>query len=123
MSTGHRLLDAVLEAEVEADALLEKQVGRLDVTKGKLKKLARRIHDLRVAGKLGKAEAKQMFRTGFVALMLEEYVFDLPSLVAMTDRHLKSQVEALRETGSKGLRPIRKEEVKQRASEKAKEGK
>jgi hypothetical protein len=91
------------------------------VTKEKLKKLSRSIYKLRVEEKISKREAKEMFRTAFTALMLEEYTHDLPSLVSMTDRHLKAQVEALKETGTAGLRPIKREEVKLRASAKAKE--
>jgi len=123
MSTGHRLLDAVLDAEVESLELIEQQTGRLDIIQSKLKALSRKLYKLRIEEKIGRAESKQMFRTAFAALLLEEYTHDLPSLVAMTDRHLREQVEALEATGSKGLRPLKSEEVKQRASAKALEAK
>ena len=119
---------AIVEAEVEADEHLAALVDRLDVSKKRLKQLARRIYNERVSGKIGKREARLKFIQGFVLLCLAEYSHDISKLKDMTDTHLNTQYEAIKALGRSGkklsnVRQVRDIDIKSRHSEKAKAGK
>jgi hypothetical protein len=106
-STGEAVLDAIIDQELEAAELIEATINRLDVTKKRLRSLARRIYKLRTEGKMGKREARNAFVEGFVFLALAEYAHDVPKLKAMTDKHLVRQYEAIRGMGDRRLGTLR----------------
>ena len=110
--------DAIIDQEIDTARLLEEQVGRLDVTKGRLQRLARKIFKLRVAGELTRGEARRMFVEGFVLSLLAEYAHDAPVVKRIVDAGLARQVSAVKalDVPVRALKPIRDFDIKARAT-------
>lgn len=117
------VLAAIIEQEVETLEYLDTVAGRLDVTQKRLRLMARRIYLLCREGKMTPEEARKAFVRGFTALSLAEYAHDAPKLQEMTDRHLSHQVDAVKALPAgkrvSTLGPVRKLDIKARASAKA----
>jgi len=110
--------DAIIDQELDAARLLEEQVGRLDVSQGRIRKLARTIYRMRLNGELGKREARNLFIEGFTLALLLEYAHDVPEVKRIVDASLETQVKAVRalDVPVRRLSPIRNVDIKARAT-------
>lgn len=114
---------SIIDQELDAADLIEKQVARLDVTAGRLRKLARKVYRMRLAGEIGKRDARVLFVRGYVAALIAEYAHDIKRIKALVDGYLETQVEAVRrlDVPLSKLKPITDIEIKERATERAAE--
>lgn len=117
---ARELIESIMDNEIDMMELIEKQSQRLDVTRGLLQKLARKIFELRRTDKLTSEDARRMFMEGFVASMLLEYAHDVGNIRDTVDKHLDKQIEATREMDAplSALKPILKDDIKKRIAEK-----
>lgn len=121
---GKAVLTAIIDGELELDGLAEKQTERLDVAQPRLKNLARKAYNARMAGSIGRRDAKRKFIEGFVAAMLAEYAHDAPEVKGLVDRCLTDQVKLVRSLDGplSELPAIRDTDMKARAVERASGG-
>ena len=105
---------AIIEQELETIEHLDSVVGRLDVSQKRLRLLARRVYVLHAKGKITAAEAKRMFRRGFILLSIAEYTHDIVKVKDLTDKHLSRQLDAVRKLDKplSSLKPIRDVDIK-----------
>jgi hypothetical protein len=97
MPDGRAVLNAIMDQEIATAEHIEAVTARLEgSTLKRLRLLARRVYALRQADKVGRRDARLLFVRGFVALLLAEYAHDIPKLKAMTDEHLETQFEAVK---------------------------
>jgi hypothetical protein len=102
--TGEDVLDAIVEREVEAEMLVDRVTGRLDVTKTALRKLTRRVYLLRMAGKLTKSEARKLFVREYAKLAVREYAHDIAEVKRITDESLEREYSAIEKLTAAGRR-------------------
>lgn len=108
------VIEAIIDQEIAFIEHMENVVGRLDVTKRRLRLLARRVYLLRTQKMITRAEARRIFIAGFVALALAEYAHDIPKIKGMTDEHVEKQFDAVKKLDKRlsKLPPIRSIEIK-----------
>jgi hypothetical protein len=121
-AAAREVYHSIIDQELEVADLLEQQVGRLeDKTQARIRRLARKVYRLRVAGELTASEARKLFVQGFTLAMLAEYAHDIPKVKGIVDESLVRQVKAVKalDVPVRKLQPITEVHIKARATERA----
>lgn len=120
-SAERKVIDAIVDQELDTAEVIDNVAGRLDVSKEKLRFAVRNIARLVRSGQLTRREARKKFGQVFTMLALYEYCHDVLKVQRIVDEHLVKQVKAIAELDKplREVQVIREEDMKVRALERA----
>lgn len=118
---GRAVLTALIDAELDVDEAIDARTDRLDVANARLRALARKAYNGRVAGESKRREAKATFIEGAFAALLLEYAADLAGVKGLVDGHVDKQVRLVRglDGALSDLPAVTDVELKARATDRA----